>query len=52
MRERREFFAKLYTKEHLAELQFPFLDEALGVFNQEAYRRAEDSRLDQVPTQP
>lgn len=52
IRDRREFFAKLYTKEHLAELKFPFLDEALGVFHQEAYRRAEDSRLDQVPTQP
>ncbi len=50
--DRRGFFAKLYSKEHLSELQFPFLDEALGVFNQEEYRRAEDTRLDQVPTQP
>lgn len=52
LHERREFFAKLYTKEHLAELKFPFLEEALGVFNQAEYRRAEDDRLDQVPTQP
>lgn len=52
LNDRRGFFAKLYSKEHLAELKFPFLDEAVGVFNQAEYRRAEDSRLDQVPTQP
>lgn len=50
LNDRRGFFAS-DLKEHLAELKFP-LDEAVGVFNLAEYRRAEDSRLDQVPTQP
>lgn len=50
--DRRAFFAKLYTKEHLAELKFPFLGEALKVFEEKAYRDAEARWLESLPTPP
>lgn len=52
IQDRRGFFAKLYSKEHLAEMKFPYLDEALGVFEQDAYRRAESAAWEQMPTRP
>ncbi|MDX1967358.1 MAG: hypothetical protein SFV23_09320 [Planctomycetaceae bacterium] len=48
--ERAQFFAKLYTKEHLASLDFPFVAEALKVFETEAYIAAERFHLEQDPT--
>ncbi len=47
--ERVEFFAKLYTKEHLASLEFPFVEEALKVFETQAYSAAENLHLDRDP---
>lgn len=48
--ERAEFFAELYTKEHLASLEFPFVAEALKVFETNAYIAAERFHLEQDPT--
>jgi hypothetical protein len=39
--DRKAFFANLYTKSHLAEEKFPFLNEALPVFEQDDYKPIE-----------
>lgn len=39
--DRATFFAKLYTKENLAEKQFPFVEQVLDLLESPAYRKAE-----------
>lgn len=39
--DRAAFFAKLYTKENLAEMQFPFIEQVLDLLETPAYQQAE-----------
>lgn len=49
--ERAAFFTKLYTKQYLAEQQFPFIDHALALLDSKAYQTAE-SHLPFLHTNP
>jgi len=48
---RAEFFAKLYTKENLAEQKFPFIDEVLGLLESPEYQQARPRILPRDPTE-
>ena len=48
---RAEFFAKLYTKENLAEQKFPFIDEVLGLLETPEYQQARPRFLPRDPTE-
>lgn len=50
--DRAAFFAKLYTKEHLAEQKFPFVGQALGLLSTAKYENAELRFLRRDPTEP
>lgn len=49
--ERAAFFAKLYTKENLAELKFPFIDDVLPLLESPDYQAAEPRFLPRDPTE-
>lgn len=50
--DRAAFFAKLYTKEHLAEQKFPFVGQVLGLLSTAKYENAELPFLRRDPTDP
>lgn len=50
--DRAAFFAKLYTKEHLAERKFPFVDQVLDLLKSPQYENAELPFLARDPTDP
>lgn len=50
--DRATFFAKLYTKEHLAEQKFPFVEQVLGLLATAKYENAELPFLPRDPTGP
>lgn len=49
--DRAAFFAKLYTKEHLAERKFPFVDQVLGLLSSTKYENVELPFLPRDPTE-
>ena len=49
---RAAFFAKLYTKENLAERKFPFIDEVLDLLETPEYQQAELRFLPRDPAEP
>lgn len=49
--DRAAFFAKLYTKEHLAEQKFPYVEQVLKLLESDEYHQAE-SRLPFLPRDP
>lgn len=49
--DRAAFFAKLYTKPHLAEQKFPFVDHALSLLKSPKYEHAELPFLPRDPTE-
>lgn len=50
--DRAAFFAKLYTKENLAERKFPFIDEILDLLETPEYQQAELRFLPRDPAEP
>jgi hypothetical protein len=49
--DRRVFFQKLYSKQHLAEQKFPFVDQVLDLLGSESYLQAEPRCLARDPTE-
>ncbi len=49
--DRAAFFAKLYTKEHLAEQKFPFVDQVLKLLETKEYQNAELRFVPRDPTE-
>ena len=49
--ERAAFFAKLYTKENLAEMKFPFVEEVLGLLETPEYQQLEPRALPRDPAE-
>ncbi len=49
--ERAAFFAKLYTKENLAELKFPFVEEVLSLLETPKYQHLEPRALPRDPAE-
>ena len=50
--DRAVFFAKLYTKEHLAEMKFPFVDQVLDLLKSSKYEKVELRFVPRDPTEP
>jgi hypothetical protein len=50
--DRAAFFEKLYSKEHLAEQKFPFVDQVLDLLDKPEYRDAERPFLRRDPNDP
>lgn len=50
--DRAAFFAKLYTKEHLAEMKFPFVEQVLDLLKSPKYDQLELRFLPRDPTEP